>query len=332
MRRTTSSVTLAVAVAMVTVMGGAAMAATLRVPGDYATIQDAVQAAHAGDRIRVGPGRWCGATVDKRVRLEGWGLPTIAGCPAPTLDGLPLRVGLMLGAGASGTQVRGFVFDGRDVGNANTAPLAFAVFARGADDVVTSGNVVVGTVQALTNTGGSGWQVDDNAIFGLTAFTCDDGGYCGGGDAIVFQQRTPGARRAVGNSAERNFVSGAIPDGLAEFDLTGVVIFGQRAATASFNLFAIPHNPGATAAGVGVLVSDRCCGEETPFETSKDTVLFGNDGRRSDFVVRVTLDAEGGTGNSDGAFIAANRGVLDVNGVIRNGARPTPSSRARIFE
>ena len=81
-----------------------------------------------------------------------------------------------------------------------------------------------------------------------------------------------------------------------------------------------------------MLVSDRCCGEETPFQTSKDTVIFGNDGRRSDFVVRVTLDAEGGTGNSDGAFIAANRGVLDVNGVIRNGARPTPSSRARIFE
>ncbi len=330
MRRTMLSV-LSTVVVVVVATGGVATAATLSVPGDFATIADAVQAAHAGDRIRVGPGRWCGATVGKRVRLEGWGLPTIVGCPAPTLDGFPLRVGFLMSARASGSQVRGFVFDGRGVSNGNTAPLAFAVFARGADDVVIAGNVIVGTAQALTNTGGSGWQVDDNAIFGLTALTCD--GFCGGGDAIVFQQRVPKAKRAVGNSAERNFVSGAIPDGLEEFDMTGVVLFGQEGATAAFNLLAIPHTPRAAAEGVGVLVSDRCCGEPTPFDTSEDSVIFGNDGRRSDVAVRVTLDASGDTGNSVGAFIAANRGVLDIDGTITVGARRTaPSARPRIFQ
>ena len=316
---------------LVTVTCGVAAAATLRVPEDYATIQDAVSAAAPGDRVRVGPGRWCGATVDKPVRLEGRALPTIVGCAAPALDGGPLRVGFLLSAGASGSQVRGFVFDGRGVGNANTGPLAFAVFARGADDVVVAGNVVVGTVQAMTNTGGSGWQVDWNAVVGLTAFTCD--GYCGGGDAIVFQQRVPDAARAVGNSAEHNVITGKIPDGLDEFDLDGIVIFGQKAATASFNLVAIPKNRKAAGEGIGIFVSDRCCGDPTPFDTSIDSVIFGNDGRRSEVAVRVERDAEGGTGNSAGAFIAANRGVVDVDGNVTIGlARRAPATRRRLFQ
>ncbi|HEX6835460.1 MAG TPA: hypothetical protein VF334_02750 [Polyangia bacterium] len=323
--------TKALGVLCVMVASGAASAATLRVPEDFATIQAAVQAASGGDRIRVGPGKWCGASVDKRVRLEGWALPTIVGCATPTLDGLPLRVGFLLGAGASGSQVRGFAFDGRGVSNTNTTPLAFAVFARSVDDVVITGNVVVGTAQALTNTGGSGWLVDWNAVFGLTAFTCD--GFCGGGDGIVFQQRDTTLKRAVGNSAEHNFVSGVIPNGLKEFDMTGIVIFGQKGATASFNLLAIPKRD-ATVDGIGVLVSDRCCGEDAPFATSVDSVIVGNDGRRSDIAVRVTRDFMNGTGNTEGAFIAGNRGVLDINGTVTVGLeRLAPTApRARIFE
>lgn len=310
-------------------LGGAASAATVRVPEDVPTIQAAVDAAHPGDRIRVAAGRWCGATVDKRVRLEGRGLPTIIGCAAPTLDGGPLRVGLLLAAGASGSEVRGFAFDGGGVSNANTAPLAFAVFARGASDVVVRGNVVVGTVQALTNSGGDGWHVAYNAVVGLTAFTCD--GFCGGGDAIVFQQRDAGKRRALGNAAEHNFVGGAIPDGLNEFGLDGVVVFGQDGATIAHNLVAIPKNPRAAGDGVGVLVSDRCCGDPTPFATSIDYVLVGNDGRPSQVAVRVDRDASGGTGNSAGALIAGNRGVLDINGTVRIGLRAL-APRRHVFQ
>ena len=319
------------AVVLLSAICSVAAAATLRVPEDFSTIQDAVNAAAPGDRVRVGPGSWCGASVDKRVRLEGRRAPRIVGCAAPTLDGGPLRVGFLLSAAASGSEVRGFVFDGRDVGNANTAPLAFALFARGADDVVVAGNLVAGTVQAMTNSGGSGWQVDWNAVVGLTAFTCD--GFCGGGDAIVFQQRAPGAARAVGNSAEHNVITGRIPDGLDEFDLDGVVLFGQEAATASFNLVAIPKNARAAGQGIGVFVSDRCCGDPTPFDTSIDSVIFGNDGRRSEVAVRVERDAAGGTGNSAGAFIAANRGVVDVDGNVTVGpSRRTAAVRHRLFQ
>jgi hypothetical protein len=310
-----------------TALCSAASAATLRVPQDYASIQDAVNAAQPGDRVRVGPGRWCGATISKPVRLDGCGLAVIAGCAAPTLDALPLRVGFFLSAGASGTQVRGFVFDGFGVSNSNTAPLAFGVFSRGADDVAVEANVVFGTVQAVTNTGGSGWNVDRNAVFALTAFTCD--GFCGGGSAIVFQQRNVAAPRAIGNGAAHDFIAGAIPDGLDEFAMAGVVLYGQDGATVAHNLLAIPHNPKAQGDGEGIEVSDRCCGDPTPFDTSIDYILFRNDGRASQIAVRVTLDASGGTGNSQGAFIAKNRGVLDIDGQITVGLRRiAPSAEA----
>ena len=58
----------------------AANAAVLRVPSQFATIQAAVDAATAGDEIRVGPGRYCGATITKPVALRGLGGPTIVGC------------------------------------------------------------------------------------------------------------------------------------------------------------------------------------------------------------------------------------------------------------
>jgi hypothetical protein len=307
-----------------------ASASTLRVPQDYASIQAAVDAAQPGDRVRVAPGRWCGATLSKHVRLEGGGLAVISGCPAPTLDGGPLRIGFLLGAGASGSHIRGFLFDGLGVSNDHTDPLAFAVFARGADDVVVEENVVLGTAQAITNTGGSGWNVEHDTILGLTAFTCD--GFCGGGSGIVFQQRATATPRAMGNSAEHDFVSGSIPDGLDEFDMAGIVIYGQDGATASHNVLAIPRNPAAQGEGEGIEVSDRCCGDATPFDTSINSVIFANDGRASQIAVRVTLDASGGTGNSQGAFIAGNRGVLDIDGQITFHWLRIQPLRRRLFQ
>src|SRR5690242_9595375 len=104
---------------------GAASAATRRVPQDYATIQAAVDAAKPGDHVRVAAGSWCGATVNKPLRLQG-SHAVIVGCAAPTLDGGPLRVGFFLASGASGSEIRDFTFDGAGVSNQNTTPLAFA--------------------------------------------------------------------------------------------------------------------------------------------------------------------------------------------------------------
>src|SRR5690242_11453641 len=57
-----------------------AHAALRRVPAQYPTIQAAIDAAQDGDRIRVSRGDYCGATVSKRVTLEGRGKPRIVGC------------------------------------------------------------------------------------------------------------------------------------------------------------------------------------------------------------------------------------------------------------
>src|SRR5436309_866002 len=60
-------------------------AATYRVPEQFATIQDAVNGASPGDTIRVGPGTWCGAVVNKRLNVVGDGKPNITnqGCFGP---------------------------------------------------------------------------------------------------------------------------------------------------------------------------------------------------------------------------------------------------------
>ncbi len=59
---------------------GRASAKVLRVPDKLATIQAAVDAARDGVEIRVSPGAYCGATIDKRVELVGVGHPRIIGC------------------------------------------------------------------------------------------------------------------------------------------------------------------------------------------------------------------------------------------------------------
>jgi hypothetical protein len=105
-----------------------AHAATLRVPAQYPTIQAAVDAASPGDHIRVSRGRYCGATLTKPVSLEGRGKPHIIGCATSPVITPELRAGFYLPGSlgtnpASGSKIRGFVFDGSGVSNKNLAPL-----------------------------------------------------------------------------------------------------------------------------------------------------------------------------------------------------------------
>jgi hypothetical protein len=302
-------------------------AARIRVPQDFPTIQLAVDSAAPGDEIRVGNGRWCGATITKRLELRGQGNATIIGCPAPTLLG-SLRIGFFLPDGsASGTSIRNFRFDGAGVSNANLEPLAFAVFARNADGVTVEQNDVTGTVQAITNTSGDNWSVMHNRIEGLTAFTCD--GLCGGGDGIVFQERDVTAGRRSGNEASHNRVEGGLPDGLNEFGMVGVVVFGQDGVVVTHNRFTIPDNPAAAGEGIGVEVSDVCCGNPVPFLTSINSTITHNDGRGSELVLVIDRDASGGTGNTVGAVIAHNRGVQRINDEVTTARRKAMLSNTR---
>ena len=286
----------------------------VKVPRDYPDIQTAVNAATPGDQILVGPGRWCGATIDKTVDLLAQGGATIIGCSSsPALAGV-LRIGFFLpGSGASGTTIRHFVFDGHGISNADLDPLSFAIFAREADDVIVEQNRILGTVQAITNTSGSGWTVAHNNIEDLTLFDCV--GFCGGGDGIVFQERNTAGPRQTDNMAIFNQIDGAVPDNFDVFSMAGILVLGgQEGTVLQKNRIAIPDNPTSAAEGQAIVVTDVCCGIPTPFSTAIDSVIVKNDGRGSEFAVVITLDSGGGVGNSVGTTLRGNFGRNDING------------------
>ena len=298
-----------------------------RVPENVATIQAAVSAAQDGDQIWVGPGAYCGATIDKRVELVGIGQPRIIGCSSGPSVGVA-RVGFFMpGADgknpANGTQIWGFVFDGRGVSSANLAPLSFGIFARFAREIVISHNEFEGTAQAITNTAGDRWLIAHNRITGLTVLDCT--GPCTGGDGIVIQLAraplaVPGGDSAPINRPEDNLVldntiEGSPPDGFADFGMAGILVLAADHTTLLKNTLRLPHNPAAPALGQGILLTNTCCGDSTSHLPGiRYAILALNDGRDSELAIM--LEGSGGT-NTRGLFLFRNRGVQQIEGVER---------------
>lgn len=324
-----SSTSVAVCVSSLVLLsaGSAAAQGTIQVPRDFATIQQAVDAAAPGARIMVARGRHCGATITKRLVVAGQNGAVIAGCPGgPALGGL-LRIGFLLDGAAgsspaSGTQITGFTFDGAGVSDANLQPLAFGVFARFAHDVQIERNTFDGTVQAITNTAGDRWQIRMNSISGLTLFTCGEGGFCGGGDGIVVQLArgalaVPGGAGNLVNRAEDNLVfqndvSGVIPDEHHLFSMVGILVLAADRTDVRNNQMAIPANPAGTAEGQGIVVTNVCCGDPVGFVPgARDTSLRLNDGRQSQKAV--VVEGTGGE-NTQGLVLFNNRGLVEVEG------------------
>ncbi len=301
-------------------------AAIRRVPEIYRTIQAAVDASRPGDVIDVGSGSYCGATIDLRVDLIGHET-AIVGCEdGPVLFG-DLRAGFYLpgadgGSGASGTHIEGFLFEGRGISADNLDPLALGVFARFANDVRVEHNLFLGGVQAITNTAGDRWIIAENHIEALTLFDCADT-LCAGGDGIVIQiarddVAAPGGptadvNRPQGNVVVANDVSGAIPDGFDEFSMAGILVFAADDTAVARNRLAIPDNPAADASGDGVLISNVCCDEPALTPGARNTAVFENDGRASQFAVVV----EGTDGaNTGGLFLRDDPGAVMVEGQL----------------
>lgn len=302
----------------------AAYAATLKVPAQYPSIQAAVDAAAAGDRIQVGRGRYCGATLTKPVQLEGRGGPRIVGCSNSPTVRPGLRAGFFLPGSkgvnpASGSSIRGFVFDGGGVSNANLEPLSFGVFARFASDVVVERNHFIGTVQAVTNTAGDRWRIQRNRIERLTLLDCTK--HCTGGDGIVIALArslvAPGGdaeplNRPEDNVVADNSISGTPPDAFGVFSMVGVLLLSADHTTVLSNRLDLGDNPSADAQAQGIVVSNTCCGEEAGFlPGSRFSVLSRNDARRSE--VGIVVEGSGGT-NTLGLLLHRNRGSLALEG------------------
>ena len=315
----------------------AAHAATLRVPAHYPTIQAAVDAAAPGDRIRVSRGRYCGATLTKPLTLEGHGRPRIIGCATSPMPSSGLRAGFYLpgaqGANAaSGSHIRGFVFDGRGVSNTNMAPLSFGVFARFANDVLVERNHFIGTVQAITNTAGDRWRVQRNRIQDLTLFDCT--GRCSGGDGIIVvlafgdiaapDGPSAALNRPEDNVIAGNLIEGRLPDGFSAFSMVGVLLLSADRTTVSYNRLRLPDNPTASATGQGILVSNTCCGLGVGFlPGSRFTTIKLNEARGSE--VGIVVEGTGGA-NTAGLHLRRNRGTVQIEG-----AAPLALAGARLL-
>lgn len=291
-----------------------ASANTLLVPGDFPTIQAAVDAASPEDQIRVGPGEWCGATITKTLDLFGEGGATIVGCNLISDLGGVLHIGFFLEDGsASGSSFRHFLFDGAGVsnqGDGNFDPLSFAIFARDTDDIIIEQNQVIGTIQGFTNTRGSGWTVNHNIIEDLTVFTCSGVLFCGGGVGIIFQDRDLDSPRQADNTAMFNDINGAIPDTLELFDMVGIAVLGAEDGTViQKNRIAIPDNPNADGQGFAIELANTCCGVPgLIMQTITNAVVVKNDGRDSEFSVVVQTDS------TEDLRLRGNFGVNSING------------------
>ncbi len=314
-----------VAAALLVAAPSVAQARVRRVPDRYATIQAAVDAADAGDVIDVGPGRHCGATIDRSVDLQGHGHATIAGCADGPVLSNGVRAGFRLpgadgGSAASGTRIEGFTFDGRGVSATNLEPLGVGIIATFANDVRVERNRVLGTVQGITNTGGDRWVIVGNVIDDLGVFDCT-GALCGGGDGIVIQLSTAApANRPQRNFVAGNVVSGAIPDGFGVFSMVGVFVFAADGTVVTRNRLSIPDNPNADAIGQGVLVDNSCCGQPAVTPGARGTVVTFNDGRGSEIAVEV--DGTGGE-NTGGLVVFGNLGPVVIEGaLVDDGPRP----------
>jgi hypothetical protein len=133
-----------------------AMAAEWRVPGDFLTIQAAIDAPDviAGDCIKVAPGEHAGALVTKGVEIKGQGKATIASGP---LHPAGLVQGFRIMSGGEGATIKHLKF---------TVDLAI-MNGEAQNNVTVSHCTFLNAIQAVSNWRGSGWKISHNKIIDL---------------------------------------------------------------------------------------------------------------------------------------------------------------------
>ena len=271
------AITIAVVLLVAMVLPSTVFAAkpgVLRVPQDYATIQEAVDAASPGDTIRVGPGEYAGATINNPVVIEGIGCAMITS-GVPYKAGASLETAFLLEAGADGTEISHLI-----IPNDAASLYFFAVFSRYVDDVSLHHLTITNSVQAISNYNGSGWNISHNKITG----TLPDGG---GGIGIMINawdgtwDSSPDDTEANDNIIAHNYTEGIVGD--VGYSGPGILLSSGHGAGGE---------PGGTLTG-NIVYKNKCShtGEngvgfevdDVPYELTNVAAITGNTVAYNDF-------------------------------------------------
>jgi hypothetical protein len=244
------------------------------VPGDFATIQDAIDSpsVQAGDTILVAGGSHAGALVDKRVEIKGTGGAVIDSGP---VHGSGLIQGFRLLAGSDGTSISHLTF---------TTDLSI-MNGEAVDDVTVTQNTFLDNVQAVSNWRGNGWEISHNKIEDLHT-------RCGGGIGILVGDFSGGT--VSDNVVSHNTITGNItfpPPDCGGYSGTGIVLYadfrwGALGATAiSYNRvvknkIAVVLNNLSAATDVGAIAFELT---DTRDNSSLADVIVNNAIRFNDF-------------------------------------------------
>jgi hypothetical protein len=198
-------------------IAAAAFAADWSVPGDFASIQQAIDnpAVLAGDTILVGPGDHAGAIVSKPVTIKGTGGATIATGP---LHSPGRTMGFRVIAGADGTTISHLRFTVTFPVFPPSTPLSQFV-----DNVTVTQCTLVNPLQGITCWKGRGWEISHNKIEGLRTDN-------GGGIGILIGDYSARAGGIFDNVVSHNTITGALTvpatDG-GGYNGTGIVIYAD---------------------------------------------------------------------------------------------------------
>ena len=153
---------------IVSLMSAPAFAATLLVPEDYPTIQDAVDVAEAGDVVMVGPGEYAGAVIDRvPVIIEGKGKKTR----------IVAANDYFLWPGESAF-LWGISFYGADhvqLEDITIVSTLWSVAGTRSDRASVKGLEIVDSYQGIASWGGSSWTIEDNVLIGVKMYPWQGG-------------------------------------------------------------------------------------------------------------------------------------------------------------
>jgi len=141
----------------------AAKGAVWHVPGDFVTIQLAIDSAdvETGDTIMVGPGEHAGAIVTKAVEIMGE-------------DGAVINSGPDFYSWMAGFLFNDDSGSGAIISHLQFEIVKFPIFSGGANDITVEHCTLLNPIQGISNWMGSRWQISHNEIIDLC--TADGGG------------------------------------------------------------------------------------------------------------------------------------------------------------